>query len=90
MLEINELEVIGKRQLDYIPNHFSKIKIDDDVFFDSEIENWIKTRLKGRYTISNWPAINNNGQLKTAAFVAFEDTKELTYFMLACPFFRRL
>jgi hypothetical protein len=89
MLEINELDVIGKRKLDYIPDHFVKIKINESVLFESGVEDWIKIKLKGRYAISNCPFINNTGNLKVAEFAAFEDSKELTYFMLACPFFRR-
>jgi hypothetical protein len=90
MLEINELDVVGSRKLDFIPNHFVKIKINDRDFFENKIEEWIRNRLKNRYAVVNWPAIDNQGRLKVSAFAAFEDQKELTYFMLACPHFRRL
>jgi len=89
MLEINELDVIGSRRLDYIPPHFAKIKLNERDYFDNKIEDWIKNRLKNRYALVNSSAINNQGQLKVSTFVAFEDKKELTYFMLACPHFRR-
>jgi hypothetical protein len=35
------------------------------------------------------PHVDQEGKLKSATFVAFEDHKELTYFMLACPHLRR-
>jgi len=90
MLEINELDVISKRKLEFIPAHFVKIKISDKDFHDGKIEEWIKNRLKNRYAFTNCPSIDNQGRLKVATYVAFEDQKELTYFMLACPHFRRL
>ena len=32
---------------------------------------------------------DKDGNLKSTTFMAFEDQKELTYFMLACPHLRR-
>ena len=90
MLEINELDVVSSRYLDYIPKHFAKIKISDKDYFDNSISEWISNRLKGRYTIGTVPSIDNQGRLRSAVYAAFEDQKELTYFMLACPHFRRL
>jgi len=90
MLEINELDVVSSRYLDYVPKHFAKIKISDKDYFDNSICDWIRNRLKGRYTISVVPSIDSQGRLKLSSYVAFEDRKELTYFMLACPHFRRL
>lgn len=89
MLEINELDIVGGRYLDYIPKHFAKIKISDKDYFDSSIPEWISNRLKGRYAVGTIPSIDNQGRLKLTAYAAFEDQKELTYFMLACPHLRR-
>jgi len=90
MLEINELDVIDSRKLDYIPNHFAKTRINDSDYFEDQIEDWVRVRLKNRYSIVKSPCIDEKGRLRIAAFIAFEDQKELTYFMLACPHFRRL
>jgi hypothetical protein len=91
MFDLNPLEVLNKRSLSHIPPHFAKFKIDDKGFgFGSDsLENWIRIRLKGRYAIAKQPTIDKDEHLKTATFVAFEDQKELTYFMLACPHLRR-
>lgn len=90
MLELNALDVIVKRRLDFIAPHFAKIKIGDKDYFDSDVESWIKVTLRGRYSVALLPATNHEGHLKLALFAAFEDQKELTYFMLACPHLRRL
>ena len=92
MFDLNPLEVLNKRVLSHIPPHFAKFKIEDRGLFNfggDNLENWIRVRLKGRYAIAKQPAIDKDGHLKTATFVAFEDQKELTYFMLACPHLRR-
>ena len=90
MFDLNPLEVLNKRSLSHIPPHFAKLKVDDGGhFLSGNIESWVRTRLRGRYSIAKLPSIDKDGYLKTATFVAFEDQKELTYFMLACPHLRR-
>lgn len=89
MFDLNPIDVLKQRELKTLPPHFSKIKISDADMFDGKIESWILTKLKGRYCILRTPAIDNDGNLKSSTFVGFEDQKELTYFMLACPHLRR-
>jgi hypothetical protein len=90
MFDLNPLNILNQRQVDTLPPHFSKVKVSDDsALFDSKLVDWINTKLKSRFCIVKYPSINNNGQLKLSTFVGFEDQKELTYFMLACPHFRR-
>lgn len=89
MFDLNPLEVLNKRSLTNIPPHFSKVKINDHELGFGNLESWVRTKLKGRYAIAKVPSIDKDGHLKTATFVAFEDQKELTYFMLACPHLRR-
>ena len=43
-----------------------------------------KTNTSGRYCINTYPSAKEN-TFKSATFVGFEEEKELTYFMLACP-----
>jgi hypothetical protein len=89
MLDLNPTDVLKIREVKSIPPHFSKIKISDNEKFDHNLLDWIKTKLKGRYYIASFPAIDSNDRLKISAFVGFEEQKELTYFMLACPYLRR-
>jgi len=90
MVELNPLNILNQRQLAIIPPHFAKVKVADEaVLFDDKMIRWINTKLKNRFCIVKQPSVNTNGQLKLATFVGFEDQKELTYFMLACPHFRR-
>jgi hypothetical protein len=89
MIEYNPLDVLKKRSLQVMPPHFGKIKLADVSFVEDDIDGWIRKKLKGRYAIVKLPNIGSDGKLKSSIFAGFEDQKELTYFMLACPYLRR-
>jgi hypothetical protein len=89
MIELNPLDILNVRRLSYIPQHFAQTQTAELMFADQSIDDWIQNRLKGRYAITTKPTVDKDGKLKSATFVAFEDQKELTYFMLACPHLRR-
>jgi hypothetical protein len=88
MFDLNPIDVLKQRKLKTLPPHFSKIKITDFEIFEG-IEDWIQTKLKGRYCIVKHPTIDSNEHLKSSLVIGFEEQKELTYFMLACPILRR-
>lgn len=88
MFDLNPLDVLKQRKLKTLPPHFSKIKVSETELFEG-LEEWIRIKLKGRYCLVRIPNIDNGGSLKSTTVVGFEDQKELTYFMLACPILRR-
>jgi hypothetical protein len=88
MFDLNPIDVLKQRKLKTLPPHFSKMKISDSELFEG-VEDWVKTKLKGRYCLVKSPGIDENGNLKSSTYVGFEQQKELTYFMLACPILRR-
>lgn len=86
---LNPLDILGKRKLSFMPLHFAKVKISDLEIFHDDLTDWIETKLEGRFSISHEPNVDDNGKLKLSTFVGFENQKELTYFLLACPYSRR-
>ena len=88
MFNLNPLDVLKQRKLKTLPPHFSKVRISEFEIFEG-IEEWIQNKLKGRYCIVRHPGIDQTDNLKSSLFVGFEEQKELTYFMLACPILRR-
>ena len=86
-VKLGPLDVLGKRELRYLPVHFQTADFDERN--RQKIVHWIRTKLTGRYAICKVPKINSGGNLKTTTVIGFEDEKELTYFMLACPYTRR-
>lgn len=90
-MELKPLSVLKERQLDTIPVHFSKTVVPgrSNEYEMRQIASWITNRLEGRFSIVSYPSIDGEDKLKNTTYVAFEEQKELTYFMLACPYLRR-
>ena len=87
---INALGILKERELDYIAPHFATTEINQDWFFDFSLQHWIEEKLSGRYFIKEYLSVNNDtSKTKNKVLVGFEDHKEMTYFLLACPHIRR-
>lgn len=91
MVEYNYLDLLGQRQLSYLPPQFVSTKIGEQEYFSNltKIVPWVRSKLKGRFSVSRIPMISNNDRLQSEYVIAFEDHQELTYFLLACPYIRR-
>jgi len=87
-MNVKPLSVIKKRKVKTLPPHFSVIEINDFDFIDQKLENWVVNRLNGRYSIVKKLSVKEN-VLKSLTVLGFEDHQELTYFTLACPYYRR-
>ena len=87
-MNVKPLSVIKKRKVRTLPPHFSVIEINDFDFIDQKLENWVVNRLNGRYSIVKKLSVKEN-VLKSLTVLGFEDHQELTYFTLACPYYRR-
>lgn len=82
MLDISPLSIINKRELRWMPPHFSKFNLENDWTLDNHtLKRWVQYKLKGRFCM-----IETDPKTIT---IGFEDEKELTYFVLACPHIRR-
>ena len=88
MFDLNPMDVLQQRKLKTVAPHFTELNISDSEIFEG-IEDWIKVKLNRRYYICKKPAQDKSWNLRSLHFVGFEDQKELTYFMLACPHLRR-
>jgi hypothetical protein len=89
MIDVNPLDHLKKRKLDWKPVHFKKTKLHQYVNVE-KVNEWITYRLKGRYCIVSEPCIDKDDKVRNSTFVAFEDEKEITYFILACPYLRSI
>jgi hypothetical protein len=66
-----------------LPPHYEYADFEVIYNLESAISDWISDNLKGKFIVTK--ANNNN---KSVIRVGFEDGKELSYFMLACPLLR--
>jgi len=54
MFDLNPLDVLKQRKLKTSAPHFSSLAISDTEIFEG-VEDWVKTKLKGRYYIVKKP-----------------------------------
>jgi hypothetical protein len=89
MLDLNPLDILKNRKMSFLPTHFVTAKISEAALWDNTLEHWVEIKLKGRYCITKIPLIDEQGKLRSFPILGLEDQKEMTYFMLACPYTRR-
>lgn len=89
MFDLNPIDVLKKRETKISHPHFKKIKISDSDFFDGKVRRWVENKLKGRYFFLKMPDVDSDGKLRSSLFLGLEEEKEMTYFLLACPYLRR-
>ena len=82
--EPNPLNFYSLRRLKLLPNHFEFITVGLTYNIETAFINWIEDNLKSRYYIGKSFSLDNN-QVGAILKIGFEDSKELSYFVLACP-----
>lgn len=83
---VNPLNALGLRRLNYIPEHFSRMSIKNNV---EEINSWVYSNLNSRYAINRTLKVGEDNRMIETQEIGFEDSKELTMFSLACPYLHK-
>jgi len=83
--EPNPLDVLNLRRVDFCPPHFSKTEMPRRYNIEAAICDWIEYNLKGRYFFGASVGVNKQNNLEPNYTIGFENAKELSFFMLACP-----
>lgn len=81
----NPLEFFKARRLTYLPSYFEVVDVKITYNIDTSIINWIKSNTKGRFYVGKGLSISNQNSVETVLKVGFENSKEASYFILACP-----
>jgi hypothetical protein len=82
---VNPLNVLGVRRLSYMPKHFARMTINDELNSD-RIDSWVYQNLDSRYTIIKSLKIDSNNKMIEIQELGVEDAKELTILSLSCPY----
>jgi hypothetical protein len=83
--EVNPLSVLGVRKLSFIPEHFSKISIDNKSDIKL-LDQWINYHLNSRYALKKTFEINETKKIAETIEIGIEDPKELLMLTLGCPY----
>jgi hypothetical protein len=82
---VNPLNVLGVRRLSYMPKHFARMTINDELNSD-RIDAWVYQNLDSRYTVVKSLKIDSNNKMIEIQELGVEDAKELTILSLSCPY----
>lgn len=83
--KINHLNVLEVRKVDFCPPYFETLTIAPGYNLLDVINDWIYTNLKGKYYIGQTVGLNKEDAIVNVLKIGFENKKEMSYFMLACP-----
>ena len=82
---VNPLNVLGVRRLRYMPKHFARMTINNELNSD-RIDAWVYQNLDSRYAIVKSLKIDSNNKMIEIQELGVEDPKELTILSLSCPY----
>ncbi len=82
---INVLDLLQARQLSTAPPHFEYIDIPVTYNLEDTLIKWIKSHLKNRFYVGKKLTLSKQNDKTVCLSIGFEDNKEMSYFMLACP-----
>ena len=84
--EPNFYDVFGVRRVrEFCPPHFETTTLPQRYNLEQSITKWIEYNCKGRFYSGKGVILNNENKVVTVLKIGFENPKELSYFMLACP-----
>ena len=83
--KINPLNVFEVRQVKSAPPHFEYVNLPMKYNLEDSLIKWIKQNLKNRFYVGKNVSLDSDNKLAQVLTVGFEETKDMSYFMLACP-----
>lgn len=83
-LKTNPLDVLGIRRVNFCPSTFETIDLEKTYNIEAVLSDWIEDNLSGRYFLGENVSLKNES-ISSVTTVGFELTKEMSFFMLACP-----
>lgn len=87
--KVNPLSALNLRKLRFIPEHFSKIYIDNPKIDLKLLDHWINYNLNSRYAIKKNFVVDANRKITEAIEIGIEDPKEITMLTLGCPYLHK-
>ena len=83
--KISPAEFFEIRKLKFQAPHLTVIDLHHTYNLERALEKWIDKNLKKRYFLGKSVGMTKRNKIEQILRVGFEDPKELSYFVLACP-----
>jgi hypothetical protein len=81
----NPLNVFNLRKVECPIAHFEYVNLPMKYNLEESLVKWIEKNLKGRFYINRTLAIGKSNKPEVHIKIGFENSKEMSYFNLACP-----
>lgn len=86
-MKIKPLEALNCRKVhEFCPSYFETTVLQ--IRNEHQIIEWIDSNLSNRYYVGPCNILNEDNMISRGTKIGFESPKEMSYFMLACPFLR--
>ena len=79
------LNVFEVRQVKSPLPHFEYVNLPMKYNLEDSLIKWIKHNLKNRFYAGKNVTLDENNKLIPVLTIGFEENKDMSYFMLACP-----
>jgi len=83
--KLNPLNVLDIRKVEFCPPYFETVTLNIRYNILDALKEWIQHHCTGRYYVGQTVSLNETDSIAIVIKVGFEEKKELSYFMLACP-----
>ena len=81
----NPLNVFNIRKVKSAVPNFEYVNLPIKYNLEDSLDKWISNNLRNRYYIGREVTLDHDNKLNQVITVGFEETRDLSYFMLACP-----
>lgn len=85
MKKVNPFNVLDIRKVEFCPPYFETVTLNTRYNFLDAIRDWIQHHCAGRYYVGQTVSLDEKDSITIVVKIGFEEKKELSYFMLACP-----
>ena len=81
----NPLNIFNVRRTSVAPPHYEYIDLPLRYNLEDSLVKWIERNLKKRYYVGKNVSLDNDNKIINTMTIGFEESKDMSYFMLACP-----
>ena len=86
--KLNPLNILEVRRATVPPPHFEYMNIPIKYNLEESLNKWIEKNLKNRYYVGRNVILDDNNKIIKVLTIGFEESKDMSFFMLACPYLK--
>lgn len=87
-LNPNPFDVLGLRKVGFAEPHFEYVNVPMIYNLERSLAEWISKNLKHKFYVGRTVVLDHDNKIVQVVTVGFEESKDASYFMLACPYLK--